>query len=211
MDVVEQTVDTYDRIAPEYCRKTRLPKFLEWEEGYVKKLLSYISSPVPLILNVGCGDGRDNVHIEKSGGKAIGIDLSEGMLKEAKSLYPKGDFRKMDMRKLLFDDNYFDGIWASGSIYHVKKSDLDMVIEEFRRVLKPEGVVAINFKLGKGEGLDANPKSYSGLPRYFAYYSTEEIKNRFNGLGFEELDSCNYPEEIFGDQIQQMWFRLKDK
>ena len=79
--------------------------------------------------------------------------------------------------------------------------------KEFRRVLKMNGVVAVNFKLGHGEGMEANPKSYSGSPRYFAYYTADEMKDMFSSFGFEELESCAYPEEIFGDNIQQMWFR----
>jgi ubiquinone/menaquinone biosynthesis C-methylase UbiE len=208
MDVVQKTIETYDKIAAKYCEKTRDPKFLEWEEGYVKKLISFTSKPDPIILNVGCGDGRDNMHIDKNGGKAIGIDLSERMLDEATKLYPEGDFRKMDMRVLLFDDSYFDGIWASGSIYHVTKSELKLVIKEFSRVLKDNGILAINFKLGEGEGMEANPKSYGGSPRYFAYYTKQEMKNILREFGFEEIESCLYPEEIFGVNIQQMWFRL---
>jgi hypothetical protein len=33
-DVVRQTIQTYDKIASEYCKKTRQSKFLEWEENY---------------------------------------------------------------------------------------------------------------------------------------------------------------------------------
>jgi len=207
MDIVRQTIQSYDKIASDYCKKTRQSKFLEWEESYIKKLLFFISKPQPLILDVGCGDGRHTILIEKNGGRAIGIDLSAKMLKEAKSLYPNGDFRKMDMRKLLFDADFFDGIWASGSIYHVAKSDMGKVIKEFRRVSRIDGVVALGFKLGIGEGMEANPKSYSGAPRYFAYYTRNEMKESFSVFGFKELESYTYPEEIFGDNIQQMWFR----
>ena len=114
----------------------------------------------------------------------------------------------MDMRKLIFDDDSFDGIWSSGSIYHVRKHDVARVVQEFERVLKIDGVVALNFKLGKGEKLENNPKSYGGSPRYFAYYTEKEITGIFSRFGFRELASCVFPEEIFGDKIRQMWFRL---
>jgi len=207
MDIVRQTIQTYDKIASDYCQKTRQPQFLDWEETYIKKLISFIKTSSPSILDVGCGDGRHSIIIDRNGGRAIGIDLSKSMLKEARTLYTNGDFREMDMRELTFDDSFFDGIWSSGSIYHVTKTDVKKVIEEFKRVLKPEGVVAISFKVGQGESLQANPKSYSGSPRYFAYYSKDEMKEIFESFGFEELDSCLYPEEIFGENNQQMWFR----
>ena len=81
MDVVSQTIKTYDKIAPGYCKKTRQPALLEWEKDYIKRLLSYIPKTAPLILDVGCGDGRHCLIIEKNGAKAVGIDLSAGMLR----------------------------------------------------------------------------------------------------------------------------------
>ena len=211
MDAVRQTIRTYDKIAPEYCRKTRQLDILEWEEEYIRRLLSYISGSAPLILDAGCGDGRHCFLIEKNGGKAIGVDLSEGMLEEAQAYYPDCDYRKMDMRRLLFDDSFFDGVWASGSIYHITKSDVRTVIDEFARVLKPGGVLTVNFKLGQGEGLEENPKSYGGSARYFAYYTERDMIDMFEDSGFRKLESCRFPEEIFGDTILQMWFRLKNK
>jgi ubiquinone/menaquinone biosynthesis C-methylase UbiE len=209
MDVVRPTIQTYDKIASGYCKKTRQAKFLEWEESYIKKLLSFIDNPKPLILDAGCGDGRHAILIDRNGGRTIGIDLSQNMLQEAARLYPDGDFRQMDMRHLLFDDNSFDGVWASGSIYHIKKSDVKRVIEEFGRVLRTDGVAAVSFKLGHGEGMEADPKSYAGSPRYFAYYTGDEMKDLFRNFGFEELESGTYPEEIYGDTIRQIWFRLQ--
>lgn len=211
MDVVQQTTKTYDKIASQYCKKTRQAKFLQWEERYINKLLFYISTSTPLILDVGCGDGRHCALIEKNGGKAIGIDISKNMIAEAKSLYPNGDLRIMDMRTLLFEDGFFHGIWASGSIYHVPKVEVKQVFEEFRRVLKKDGVLALSFKLGRGEGLEANPKSYGGSPRYFAYYTHPEMVGLLENFGFKEIDTSLYPEEIFGDNIQQMWLKLENK
>ncbi|MFX0140430.1 MAG: class I SAM-dependent methyltransferase, partial [Candidatus Hodarchaeota archaeon] len=157
MNVVEKTIQTYNKIASKYCKLTRISKFIEWEEKYIRKLISYISSSRPLILDVGCGDGRHCKIIDKNGGKAIGIDLSRSMLKEAKKYYPKGNFQLMDMRKLNFDSDFFDGIWISGCIYHIPKSEIDKLIEEFKRVLRLNGVISLNFKLGTGEGLVENP------------------------------------------------------
>jgi ubiquinone/menaquinone biosynthesis C-methylase UbiE len=214
MDIVEQTIWTYDKIAAPYCEKTRRQEFLVHEEEYIEKLLAYISAPIPLVIDVGCGDGRHCPMIEKFGAKAIGVDLSDSMLSESRKLFPDGDFRKMDMRNLLFADGRVDAIWSSGSIYHVTKADIVKVIAEFARVLKPGGAVGLNFKLGSGEGLEQNPKSYSepaeeATPRYFAYYTKDEMASLFAASGFTELAATTFPTQIFGDDIQQMWFGLE--
>lgn len=208
-DIVRQTVETYDKIASAYCRKTRLRKYLDWEEKYIKKLIFLTGASRPLVLDVGCGDGRHCRLIDKNGGQAIGVDLSQGMINESIDFYPKGKFQLMDMRHLNFDGDYFDGIWSSGSIYHVRKSEVGQVFGELERILKPGGILSISYKLGSGEGLEANPKSYGGSPRYFAYYSKPEMNDLLYQYGFSEIESCLYPEEIFGDNIQQVWLRLR--
>lgn len=203
------TMATYNKIAPNYCPKTRQDKYLKWEDEYISKLMKYTDTSSPEILDVGCGDGRHCLLIDKNGGHAMGIDFSEGMILESQKYYPEGEFKQMDMRVLEFDDNSFHGIWSSGSIYHVSKLEVKKVMAEFKRVLKPNGIVAVNFKLGQGESLEANPKSYGGSPRYFAYYTKSEMVDLFENFGFEEIESVLYPEEIFGADLQQMWFRLK--
>lgn len=202
-----ETIDTYDRIARDYCKKTRLDKYLHWERSYIKRMLSMIGRADALVLDVGCGDGRHCRIVDEEGGRAVGIDLSPGMLEQARLYYPAGDFRLMDMCSLLFEDAQFDGLWSSGSIYHVSKTQVSDALGEFRRILKPGGVLSMSFKLGSGEGIEANPKSYGGSPRYFAYYSQDEMTELLSSAGFAVVETCLYPEEIFGANNLQMWLR----
>ncbi len=204
--IVTRTTRTYDTIASEYCRKTRQQKFLKWETVYVERLLSSIKQPAPRVLDVGCGDGRHCRIIEELSGSAVGIDLSWSMIGEARTYYPRGHYCIMDMCALAFRSNCFDGIWASGSIYHVPKRAVGQVVQGFKRVLKRQGVIAVSFKLGRGEGLEDNPRSYRGSPRYFAYYTDDEMATIFSRAGFSTIASCVYPEDVYGDGIQQMWF-----
>ena len=39
------------------------------------------------------------------------------------------------------------------------------VFKEFQRILMENGVLGLSYKLGSGEGLEANPKSYGGSSR----------------------------------------------
>jgi len=204
---ISRTIETYDKIAPAYCIKTRLKKYLDWEELYIKKLLSYSKAGKPRILDVGCGDGRHCLLIDKNKAESVGIDLSRKMINEAKRYYSKGNFKIMNMINLKFANESFDGIWSSGSIYHVSKKDVSKVLNEFFRVLKKDGVFGLSYKLGGGEGLEANPKSYGGFPRYFAYYSIDEMDSLLKDSGFAQLHACTYPEEVFGDDIIQVWLR----
>ncbi|UCC11456.1 MAG: class I SAM-dependent methyltransferase [candidate division WOR-3 bacterium] len=204
--VVKTTARTYDTIAPEYCRKTRQQRFLDWERGYIERLFFSIRQPAPRLLDVGCGDGRHCRIIEELGGSAIGIDRSRKMIAEARTYYARGHYVIMDMCALAFRSAWFDGIWASGSIYHVPKSTVGQVVQGFKRIVKRHGVIAVSFKLGSGEGLEENPRSYRGSPRFFAYYTKNEMEDVFSRAGFSTIASCAYPEDVYGDGIQQMWF-----
>jgi len=79
-------------------------------------------------------------------------------------------------------------------------------MSEIHRVIAPGGVFSFNFKTGEGEGMEENPRSYPGAPRYYAYYGAAEMKNLLSGL-FDVIDEEYYPVKAFGDTILQVWCR----
>jgi SAM-dependent methyltransferase len=94
-------------------------------------------------LDIGCGAGRTSIPLTQMGFNVIGIDLSAGMLREAK-LYAerlglKIDFQEMDAKSLDFADRSFDcALFSFNGIDHVHgyKRKLE-VLREIFRVLKP--------------------------------------------------------------------------
>lgn len=137
----------------------------------------------------------------------MGIDISGGMLKEAKKQAHEGILGQMDMRNVGFSSGVFDGVWANGCIYHVPKADLTQVLKEVARVLKPSGVFSFNAKAGHGERLEQSPRSFKGGPRFYAYYTIEEMSNSLRQAGFAVLETREYPREIFGEKIFHIWAR----
>ena len=55
------------------------------------------------------------------GYKVIGIDTSENMIEYAKKYVKNAKFYVMNAKKLVFVDNYFDGIWANMVFYIFQK------------------------------------------------------------------------------------------
>ncbi len=208
-DVVELTHKTYDKIAPEYSRKTDELVFHSWIRKFVEeilnKFLSLIKFPKPRILEIGCGNGRTVEYLQQKGAVIIGTDISLGMLKEAKKNVPDGDFRQMDMRYLEFLDSTFNGIWADGCIYHVPKKDFVRVLKEAFRVLESAGILSFNFKIGTDEQVDENPRSYGENPRFYAYYTIEEMRQLVKENGFEIIEMQPYPDKILDESIVQVW------
>ncbi len=90
------------------------------------------------VLDVGCGTGNYyQPLIERVPGvKYLGIDFSTGMLKK----HPAPEKTLMaDAQDLPFNPNSFDVVMANHMLYHVP--DIDRAIKEFRRVLKPNGIL----------------------------------------------------------------------
>ncbi len=177
------TRETYDRTAKRYAE--RHPGI--WDLEY--KIMRSLVPEGSLILDAGCGPGRDTKYFLSVGYNVMGVDYSAGMLEEARKRVPNGNFQKMNILELGFDREHFDAIWACASLLHIKKEDMKKALREFYRVLKQNGVIFISVK----EGNDTEIKSYpDGSKRFFAYYKENEIRgilteNRFSVTNFNKL------------------------
>ena len=76
-----------------------------------ERFLGYLAKGARL-LDVGCGSGRDMAWMEAQGFRTVGIDLSSGMLAQARKL-ARGEVRHMDMCHLTFPDTSFEGSLVS--------------------------------------------------------------------------------------------------
>ncbi len=198
------TIESYDKIAADYCKHTLRNEFRRVEEEFLDRFNAHIGRVTPLIADVGCGDGRDSEYLIRKGARVLLVDLSAAMLAVAAKQVPAGVHLKMDVRSLALPDNHLDGLWASGILYHLPKRYLPGALQEIHRVLKPGGIFSFNFKTGDGEGMEENPRSYPGAPRYYAYYGAGEMKDLLSNL-FEVIEEELYPMQAFGDTILQLW------
>ena len=178
-DVVAETIREYEEKAEEYSktRLTIMPNVKELADFFIKQLKG------KRILDVGCGNGRDTLYFTEKGLKVTGIDTVPAFIKIAKSRMPHVEFKLMDMRKLEFPDNSFDGLWASASLLHIPKAEAKKTLEGFKRVLKPSGVMFIGVKQGEGERFVQE----DNMERFFAYYSKKELEKLIKEIGFKIL------------------------
>ena len=213
VDVTELTRETYDLIASGYTRRINDLVSDTWIGRFEKSLLDKLVTSVKAggekitdILDIGCGYGKDTFYLsQKEGVNSIGLDYSSAMLSEARKNFPGFCFIRGDMRNLGFSGGHFGGVWANGCVYHVPKKEVTGVLLEVRRVLKPSGVLSFNFKVGAGEQLEKNPRSYGGRTRFYAYYEIEEMRSYVDNADLEVIQVEPYPEAILGEQIVQIW------
>jgi ubiquinone/menaquinone biosynthesis C-methylase UbiE len=99
-----------------------------------------------LILDVGCGNGRDLLPLAQLGCRCVGVDYSPAMIQEARRDLAAAGIAAMDLlvgdaTRLSFADASFDKVFASEVIEHIP--DWPAAIREMARVLRPGGTVAI--------------------------------------------------------------------
>lgn len=101
------------------------------------------------VLDVGCGVGLTPIYLAKKiGCKIVGVDISEKMISKAKQktkqerVSDRIEYQVADARKLPFKDNSFDVIICESVLAFV--GDKEKAIEEYKRVVKPNGYIGIN-------------------------------------------------------------------
>ncbi|WP_435358675.1 class I SAM-dependent methyltransferase [Haloarchaeobius sp. DFWS5] len=145
------------------------------------------------VLDVGCGPGPDSAVFAERGYDVVGFDLTASFLDAARDAVPAGRFARGDMRRLPFAADAFDGVWACASFLHVPRDDAAATLDEFRRVLVPEGVAHVSVKCGDGG-------SYDEKGRYFEHYQPDEIRRLFEETGFEvsAIETTDLWINVFG-------------
>ena len=182
MNYIKDTINFYDKNIDEYVKKTTELQDKDW----LNKFISYLSANGS-VLDIGCGFGRDANFFTSNDYNYFGIDLSEKMISKAKKLTPLAKFYVMNMLDLDFKSDYFDGIWCSATLLHLNKDDALRSLSEMKRVLKPEGIIYLNLKEGKGEKIISDDR-YKNAKKFYSYYSEIEIKNLLVNYGFKVLD-----------------------
>lgn len=102
--------------------------------------------PGGYVLDYGCGPGRLSQLLARSGFRVRGVDLSEGMLAQARALDRKGLKLEFDMiceSSEALPPNTYDAIVCSSVIEYV--ADPDALLQEFHKALVETGVLIISF------------------------------------------------------------------
>ncbi len=100
-----------------------------------------------LILETGCGLGRDGLELLRSGYRVVETDIAPGSLAEARRLHGEEGFSHSsahllaDAENLPFADASFDGAFTVASLHHLP--DPLAALAEIRRVLRPGGLFAL--------------------------------------------------------------------
>lgn len=180
----QKTKQTYEN--PDVVEKYVQKRALNTKLGpQVDTFAQMFDSNDKKILDLGCGPGHTAYMLAEKMFEVVGLDYSSEMVKRAQTLRedvsPKPSFVQGNMLALKqqFQQVTFDGIFASKSLLHIRKSDIDQVLESMVHICKPKASIYISLKMGT-EGTVMIKESVYGddTVREFTLWEQEEFAKK---------------------------------
>jgi SAM-dependent methyltransferase len=165
--LLTETIAAYDALPVEYAARFAAVDFAtarrQFENG-VQRVGSEI-------LDAGCGSGRDLALFAGRGFAPTGIDLSVGLLQQARQA-SQASLVLGDLCELPFSSESFSGVWCCAVLLHLSPCLVRASLREVFRVLVQGGAVFVSTRHGQGEGWRAWGDQHR---RWFHFYSLEEV------------------------------------
>lgn len=175
--------DYYSKNAGEYFDKTVDLDLQKYYDRFTELIPESGS-----ILDLGCGSGRDSAYFVSCGYDVTAMDASEEMCDLA-SVHIGQDVLHLSFSDMDFEE-VFDGVWACASLLHVPSSEINSVMSNIIKSLKPNGILYMSFYYGDFEG------ERDG--RYYTDYNTRKLKELV--ARFEELELIEIKK---GEDVRQ--------
>jgi SAM-dependent methyltransferase len=187
-----RTLSHYEANAADFWRGTKDHDVSQ----NVAALLGAIEGPAPhVILDFGCGPGRDLATFRSLGHVAVGLDGCRAFCDMARKA-SGCEVLEQDFLALSLPAERFDGVFANASLFHVPSHDIARVLGEIRASLKPRGVLFVSNPRGENE------EGWRG-DRYGAYWSADRWQAMVAQAGFEEV--AHYYRPAGKPREEQPW------
>ena len=129
----------FDRIAPVYDVMNRAMT-VGLDRRWRRLAAQAVVRTGDRVLDACCGTGDLALADRDAGGRVVGVDFSEAMLKRARAKAPEIEWVQADATSLPFEEAQFDAVTVGFGIRNL--ADLEAGLRELARVTKPGGRVA---------------------------------------------------------------------
>lgn len=195
--------EMFDAIAPRYDLVNRVMTF-RMDVGWRRRTVRSLGlTPGDRVLDVACGTGDLCRELTAAGLRPVGVDLSAGMLRHARTSAP---LVQADALCLPMPDGAVDGATSGFALRNVV--DLDALFTELARVVRPGGRVAL-LEVGRPRnpilrrchavyfgkvvphigGWLSDPAAYRYLPQSVAYLpDSDGLLSALRAVGFAAVE-----------------------
>lgn len=140
----------YDALATAYARQlsgelAHKPMDRAWLAAFAARMAGR-----GLVADLGCGPGHVTGFLAASGAEVLGIDLSAGMIREARAAHPGLRFEEGDLRALERPAAGYAGLIAMYALIHLEPGELPVALAACRAALAPGGEFLAAVHLGEG-------------------------------------------------------------
>jgi uncharacterized protein YceH (UPF0502 family) len=144
-----KVVATYDAVATAYADKLATELTRKPFDGWLLDRVADLAGGDP-VLDVGTGPGHVAAHLAAAGARVTGVDLSPGMVAEARQRFPDLTFTVGDLGSLLRPPAAagWGAVTAWYALVHLAGSELAPAIASMARVLRPGGWLAVALHAG---------------------------------------------------------------
>lgn len=129
------------------------------------------------IIDVGCGPGQWTNFLASRGASVVGIDPTARFIEEARRRYPEQRFTVGRAEQLEAADGQLGGVLSWFSLIHTAPDEVDAILAEFTRALRPGGGLALGFF----EGPTVAPFEHAVTTGF--YWPLEELRRRVEAAG----------------------------
>lgn len=190
---VETSIASYDAMPATYAAR-----YLGIDMGsYLDTFVDMLPRRAGLVLDAGCGPGRDCVALHRREVSVVGLDRSSGLLSYASGA-TTAPLVLGDLRNLPFRESAFAGIWACASLVHLEIDGVVGALKEFRRTIAPRGALFISVPHGIGQEWRSDN---AGGRRWFSYHTEPHLEELLRAHAFDVVKASTDPGVAAGTWI----------
>ena len=125
-------------------------------------------APETSVLDVCCGSGQATKFLVERSRHVTGLDASPLSLRRAQKNVPQANYVEAFAEAMPFPDNQFDVVHTSVALHEMESQQLQQILKEVQRVLRPDGVFTlVDFHK------PTNPLFVPGLSLFLLLFETE--------------------------------------
>jgi ubiquinone/menaquinone biosynthesis C-methylase UbiE len=139
------------------------------------------------VWDFGCGPGQTTDYLKNLGMEISGLDLSEKILKQARTIHPEIHFQKGNILGLEFENDSIAGVVAFYAIVHFTEDQVGIAFREVFRVLQPGGIFLLTYHIGE-KTIHIDEFLGKRIDIDFMFFTTDFILCCLKDTGFEKIE-----------------------